>query len=263
MADTAAALRQALTEHPLLAQHIAHIHASSRRKTLGMSIKPGEQGITVHVPAGITPAEVVNLLSRNRERIGALLIKANRCAPDTPVKELVNGSGFLWLGRSKRLRLTAGTPGAVRAVDDFGTVTTLGRWLQLDPASRDRGERPVIDWYIREGAAWVQPEAEHLWRRVTVDRPLPTVRVADIGRKRWGVHDGRTDTIRIAWQVFQLSPRLVRHVLVHELVHATRPPGKPHGPGFWRQFEAATPGAQQEQQELTEAGRHIWMGDIT
>ncbi|MDX2697235.1 YgjP-like metallopeptidase domain-containing protein [Streptomyces ipomoeae] len=261
MTELATEIRQALTSDPRLARHIAHIQTSTRRKTLGMSIKPGEQGITIHVPAHTTPAEVIALLNRSRDRIGALLVKADRYAPDTPVRELVNGAGFLWLGSSKRLRLTAGTP-AVRAVDDSGTPSTVGRWLQLDPAVRHRGAQPIVDWYIREGTAWAQPEAGQQWQRMGARQPMPVVQVADIGRTRWGVHDGRTDTVRIAWQVFQLSPRLVRHVLAHELVHATRPAGKPHGPEFWRRFEAAVPGARQEQRELTEAGRSIWMGDI-
>lgn len=258
---TAADIRAAVDADTRLARHIAHIQISTRRRTLGMSIKPGEPGITVHVPATATPAEIVTLLNRNRDRIGALLVKADRHAPDHPVRELVNGSGFLWLGTSSRLRLVDQPTETVRHVDDHGNTAGRPRWLQLDRRAVPQGARPIIAWYVREGTAWLNTETPQWWARMAPHQPAPTVRADDIGRRRWGVYDGARHEIRIAWQTMQFTPRLVRHVLVHELVHATHPPGKPHGPDFWRRFEAATPGARQVQQELNDTGRQIWMGD--
>jgi predicted metal-dependent hydrolase len=259
---TAAAVHEAINTDVRLARHVAHIKISSRRRTLGMSMKPGDDGITIHVPADATPAEVVTLLGRNRDRIGALLTKSHQHAPDRVVRELVNGSGFLWLGYSSRLRLVNHPSQTVRHVNDDGSTAGGARWLELDRNAVQQGARPLIDWYTREGTAWLAGEVPQWWARMAPHRPIPRVRADSIGRRRWGVYDGALHEIRIAWQTLQLQPRLVRHILVHELVHATRPAGKPHGPEFWRRFEAATPGARQDQRDLAEAGRHIWMGDI-
>lgn len=261
MTVTAAEIRAALHADTRLTQHIAHIHISARRRTLGMSIKPGDPGITVHVPATANPTEIAALLGRNRERIGALLVKAERHTPDHFVRALVNGSGFLWLGTSSRLRLVDQPAETVRHVDDYGNTAGRPRWLELDRDAVPQGARPIISWYTREGTAWLNAETPRWWAQMAPHRPIPVVRADDIGRRRWGVYDGARHEIRIAWQAMQFTPRLVRHVLVHELVHATRPPGKPHGPGFWRRFEAATPGARQDKQDLNEAGLRIWMGD--
>ncbi|MFI9040934.1 YgjP-like metallopeptidase domain-containing protein [Streptomyces sp. NPDC053726] len=259
---TAAEMTEAIATDGQFTRHVAEVRVSVRRKTLGMTIHPGDEGITLHVPADMQPDEVIRLLSRNRDRLGALLLKARAYAPNDPVKELVGGTGFLWLGRSKRLRLVDEAPEAVRAVDDNGTSTPLGRWLELDRAHLRYGAKPLIDWYIQGGTAWLQREAPYLWTAMAGRRPMPAVRAADIGRKRWGVHDGTTHTIRLAWQTFQLPAPLARHVLTHELTHALVTQGKPHGPEFWRAFERTHPGAQEEARHLHDEGRHVWMGDI-
>lgn len=262
MPHLAEAVHTALTADGRYAQYIHQVKVSTRRKTLGMSIAPGDPGLTVHVPADATPDEVVKLLAKNSHRLGGMLVKARQYVPDHPVKELVNGAGFLWLGRSKRLRIVDGAAEPVRAVDDQGAVTLIGRWLEIDRTVLRQGAKPITDWYIREGTAWLQQEVAQHWTRMTADQSVPTVHVDDIGRKRWGVYDGHTHHVRIAWQTFQLSVPLVRHVLVHELTHAVVPYGKPHGPEFWRAFERARTGARQEAGHLHEAGRHVWMGDI-
>lgn len=255
--DPATAIREALTADDRLARHVAHIKISARRKTLGMSMKPGDPGITLHVPDDARPAEVVNLLSRSRDRIGALLVKAREHAPDHPVKHYIGGESYAWLGRTYRLRLVDGAPEPVQLVH------TGQWWMQLTRDAARQGAQPFTDWYSQEGTRWLHPEAARWWPLMTSGRPAPTVRAADIGRARWGYYDRAMHEVRIAWQTLQLPPRLIRHVLVHELVHATRPAGKPHGPEFWRAFTRTMPGARQDQRDLTEAGRSIWMGDVS
>jgi len=260
-ADRAAAIREAIAADNQLAKHIAHVQVSARRKTIGLAMSPGDNGITLQVPADATPDEVLRLLSKNRDRIGAMLNKAKKCVPDHPVKEFVNGEGFLWLGRSARLRLVDNPDTTLRHASGYGT----GYWFELDRTAVPNAAKTLIDWYSREGTGWIQAEATQLWSRMAPHRPMPTVRAGNIGRTRWGKHVQRPgqdqDEVTIAWQTFQLTPNLIRHVLTHELTHATHPGGTSHGPDFWRTFERAETGARQTARRLDEHGRHIWMGD--
>ncbi|MFE4309154.1 YgjP-like metallopeptidase domain-containing protein [Streptomyces sp. NPDC056891] len=257
MYDTKTLVHTAIADEPTLAQYVHEVKVSERRRTLGMTVKPGDPGITVHVPTGIPAQQVVALLTKNRERIAAMLLRSRRYVPDHPVRKLVGGEGFLWLGRSARLRI----------VDNAEVpVARQGHsWMLLSRDARSQGGKPLIDWYIREGQAWINQfdEAQYWWRRLGTDRPLPAIHVTNIGRTRWGAYDGATNTVRLAWQTFQLPPQLVRHVLVHEFIHATGVTGPPHGPTFWRAFERARIGVQQEVQQLNELGCRLWMGDTT
>jgi predicted metal-dependent hydrolase len=271
MTTTVEAVRTAVDANPHLGPRVTTIKVSSRRKTLGMTARGGDSGITLHVPADCPPDVVVTALAASSHKIGRLLLQAKEHAPEHPVKEFVNGEGFLWLGKNNRLRLVDNPTAAVRHVDDHGKEsehgTWRGRWLELDRAARHRGPKPIIDWYIREGTAWLQQQTAPLWTRMTGNRrPMPAVYADNIGRTRWGAHAGHPDpaddTVRIAWQTFQLPPTLVRHVLTHELVHATRPGGKAHGREFWRAFERAEIGARRTKRDLDEQGRTVWMGDV-
>jgi predicted metal-dependent hydrolase len=260
-AVTADELREAIDAESRLARHVASIKISHRRKTLGMAMSPGDSGITVQVPADSTPGEVVRLLLKNLDRIGAMLNRTKRCVPDHPVKEFVGGEGFLWLGRSARLRLVDNADVPLRHASGYGT----GYWFELDRAHVPNAAKTFINWYGREGTAWIQMEARQIWSRLAPRLPMPTVKVGNIGRTRWGKHVQRPgqdrDEVTLAWQTFQLTPVLIRHVLTHELAHATRPGGTAHGPEFWRIFNRAEIEARENARRLKEAGRHIWMGD--
>jgi predicted metal-dependent hydrolase len=240
-----------------LGRYTFEIRVSARRKTLGMSVPAGSRTIALAIPEDATADEIVRLVKRNRDRLGALLGRANECPPDHPVKELIGGEGFEWLGRSGRLRLVD-NPGPVRRVND-----SHGAWMELPrTVAARRDPKPLIDWYIRAGTEYVTRETTYWWQRMAPRQTPPTVRVANIGRTRWGKYEHDTHTVTLAWQTFQLSRSLVDHVLVRELAHATRPGGKADGPEFWTAFERAIPLASQQKRLLDEAGRHVWMGDV-
>ncbi|MGW7504404.1 YgjP-like metallopeptidase domain-containing protein [Streptomyces albidoflavus] len=261
---TAHELRVALVDDLDVAGYICDVKVSARRRTLGWTMKPGDRGITAHAPAGITPEVFLRAHQENRHRLAKLLDKGLSLAPTGPVaKELVPGEGFLWLGRSARLRIVDNaTQPLVQNTDGHGT------WLELARPAVAHGARPFIKWYCVEGTPWLREKAPHIWSRLAPNSPnkrmrMPRIVVEDIGRARWGVYHMNKHLVRIAWQTLQLPPHLVEHVLTHELTHATWPAGKPHGPEFWQAFTRARTAAREEHSELNEVGRSIWHGDIT
>lgn len=235
------------------------VQISARRKTIGISIDPGGDTVTLRVPDTADPDDVVTVMQENKHRLASLTRRAQQYAPKAPPKELCDGTGFRWLGTSVRLKIVSDAPEPVqRAPYDCG-----GSWVHMTRAAARSGARPLINWYVREGSAWLRRyDPSVLWGRTGSRRPMPTVRAADIGGKRWGVYNAEKHEVRIAWQVFQLTPQLVLHVVMHELTHATLPPGRPHGPAFWNRFEAAWPGARKEADLLAKEGSGVWMGAV-
>ncbi|MGW3445648.1 YgjP-like metallopeptidase domain-containing protein [Streptomyces sp. NPDC001076] len=253
---TEALIKAALEKDARLTKYVHQVKVSTRRKTLGMSIKPGEPGITLHVPVGTSADTVIATLVGNIDRLVGLTSKAREHAPDHPPKELVNGSGFLWLGRSDRLKLVD------HARVPLERAHSGQWWFLLSREAMPLGARPFIDWYVREGTTWLSQEAAPMWSRMAGTRPMPTVRAADIGRRRWGTYHRGKHEVRLAWQTFQLRPTLVRHVLAHEFTHALVNARKPHGSEFWHAFERGHVGAREEARQLDEEGRRVWMGDL-
>ena len=248
----------ALEADDLLTDYTVQVRISTRRKTLGATIEPGGQVVTLAVPATVQPADVVAAVRHLQERIARAARQSRERAPENPVKELVAGEGFEWLGRPARLRILDGT-GPVERVS-----TGSGWWMHAHHDDiAQRGARPLIDWYCREGTAWLEREAPAWWTRLAGRAPLPALRVQDIGRKRWGLYRHTPHLVTLAWQTMQMPPRMATYLLIHELAHATRPAGRPHGPQFWAVVQRALPGYKRDQQDTHEYGRAVWMGDVT
>ncbi|GAA5070551.1 hypothetical protein GCM10023336_55780 [Streptomyces similanensis] len=252
---TAEQITAAVTADGVLDGFTLTVRVSGRRRSLGVTVEPGGDTLTLAVPASAELDAVVSALHKMRARIAGGVNRAREHAPDHPVPALVDGAGFVWLGKSLRLRTLDGRTPAQRA---DGERLHVGR----DLLARD-GAKPLIRWYCEQGTVWARQAAPELWARATPPgTPLPELRVADIGRKRWGKYEPARHRVTLAWQTLQLPPSLVRYVLGHELAHATRPAGAAHGPQFWRMTERIIPLARAEERRLAREGCTVWMGDV-
>lgn len=117
----------------------------------------------------------------------------------------------------------------------------------------------VINLYCDRGVAWVRHRGEQYERRGGIQGLDYEVR--DLGRRRWGVYSPTKHLVSLHWPLFGLPPGLIEYVLVHELAHATRPPGRKHGQGWQHQMDLWMPDWRQRKADLAQAGRRAWMGD--
>ena len=161
-------------------------------------------------------------------------------------KELVDGEGFLYLGRSHRLKIDSAN-GAVRL--------ERGR-LILPRSLTEAGEANLIAWYRRCGEGWLRPRVKPWAERLRVSPE--TIEVADLGHK-WGSATAG-QRVRIHWATFQLSPSLVDYVVAHELSHLREPH---HGPAFWQLVARVMPDYEERKQELARRGAALWFGGVS
>lgn len=192
----------------------------------------------------VDAGELREFLTSKREWIYRKLAEKEALHYEPVTKELVDGEGFLYLGRSHRLRITDAGDDAVR----------LHRGRLLLPRSRvPDGDRAIIDWYTRCGITWLRPHIKDWANRLRVD--VGRLEVADLGHK-WGAATA-TGRIRIHWATMQLRPPLVDYVLAHELAHLRE---AHHGPAFWQLLGRAMPDYQQRRTELAHLGARLWFG---
>lgn len=191
--------------------------------------------------------------------------RSRHLAPEHPIKKLVDGETFPWLGHPARLRLAdLGPPIERRSVQGHGRDTIWELTLRRSTTAVDRGRKALIDWYCRQGLAWLT-DATHgpYWEdRLRIGEPVNYL-VCDLGRRHWGAHRPATNTVAFHWALFQLPEDVVELVLAHQLVHETRPPGDPHGDAFNRRFDEAMPDRHQRTARLIEVGGHAWLGDVS
>ncbi|MBK0868701.1 DUF45 domain-containing protein [Saccharopolyspora sp. HNM0986] len=227
-----------------------------RRRAVGLELKPGEP-VKVLVPPHTTPDRVADFVRTHRGWLARKIPEARQLAPDFAVKEFVNGEGFALLGRSYRLRLTDNGPPAriERRPHALGSDLFLCVRRNRPEAMRTA----VVNLYCDRGVAWARQRGEQYEGRGGIQDLDYEVR--DLGRRRWGAYSPAKHLVSLHWPLFELPRELIEYVLVHELAHATRPPGRKHGNGWQRQMNLWLPDWRRRKADLAQAGRRAWMGD--
>ncbi|MEU6246618.1 SprT family zinc-dependent metalloprotease [Glycomyces sp. NPDC047010] len=197
--------------------------------------------------ADVRPEELRLFVDAKREWIYRKLAEKEALPYDPPVKQIVNGEGFLYLGRNHQLRIIE--------TDRSEVLLDHGR-LTLPRNLRAEAPEAIIAWYRKCGESWLRSHTG-LWAKRLEVEPVGQVEVTDVGH-RWGAATA-AGRVRIHWATMQLRPLLVEYVLVHELAHLREPH---HGPAFWRLLGRAMPDCQDRKSELAQVGQRIWLGQV-
>lgn len=214
------------------------------RSTLEITVER-DASLSLKVPDQATTDQVTAFVTAKRSWIFRKLAEKDALFHPPVVKQLIDGEGFAYLGRSYRLLL----------VDDQDVPAKVERG-RLRVRRADAGGVAVIRrWYQHAGSTWlarrVQPWAARLGAGdVTVD-------VAALGY-RWG-SVGKANKVNIHWATLQLSPALIDYVLVHELAHLEE---INHTARFWQLVGRALPDFERRKDVLAHLGATLWLGDI-
>jgi predicted metal-dependent hydrolase len=158
-----------------------------------------------------------------------------------PRKAYVDGEGFLYLGRSYRLKL----------VDDQEEALKLaGGRFRLRRDLTEQGRMQFIRWYSERGRDWLSAKVtEHAPRLETNPSGL---KVQDLGY-RWG-SCGKADCLYFHWKTILLPRPIAEYIVIHELVHLCHPH---HTPEFWQRLERALPDFERRKQWLAVHGMDV------
>ncbi|MFI7608487.1 SprT-like domain-containing protein [Micromonospora sp. NPDC049366] len=248
-----------------------------RRKSAGAEVLPGGEIVFV-LPPTVTPERFAAGVAGTVGQLARSVQDRSRFSATRPVKELVGGESFPWLGRNHRLRITQpgpqeccrmcreqvirdpAVPVLAERVHAAGLSSRPSYWLSVLPSALNA--EAIIAWYRQQGQAWVDEHAPEWVQRLDPARGLRIV-VRDLGRRRWGVYRTRKHQVELHWALFQLDREFVEHTLVHELAHATRPGGQPHGPQWQAVFSRVKPDWRETARRMAEAGDRVWLGDVT
>lgn len=238
--------QQAIAALPLPDEWEWELVVRPRRRTLGIDVAP-DGGVRFAVPPDADPRVVADAVRSRLPRL-ADEVRRRRERPAEQVKELVDGTGFAYLGRRHRLRI-------VPAGADRRVRLHQGRLELPRPVDRRTGGRSIVDWYTERGSRWLAMRMPSYAGVIGVSPKGLEVR--DLG-SRWGAcaPDG---TITLHWAVLQLPTTLVDLVLVHELCHL-RTPG--HGAAFRGHLRRTLPDADERERRFAEQEPELWRGAV-
>ncbi|WP_413801592.1 M48 family metallopeptidase [Streptomyces iranensis] len=244
-----ASVQQAIASLPVPEEWTWRVDVRPRRRTLGIEVAP-DGAVVFSVPGDAEPEAVAAAVRSRLPRL-AEEVRRRRVGGDEPVKRLISGTEFRYLGRRHRLkRVSADT------LSGSCGVRLRQGWLELAwPVTAAEGGRRIAEWYTACGDRWLAARMPPLAMRLGVK---PRGVVARDTADRWGAcePDGG---IAVHWAAMQLAPALVDLVLAHELTHL-RVSG--HGARFRHQLRLALPDVDDREKRFEDEARHLWRGAV-
>ena len=213
------------------------VQLSARRKTLQITVeRTGE--LILSAPPEVDEAQLLAFVQAKRFWVYTKLAEKDRLQRRVGRKEFVDGEGFLYLGRSHRLKLVE--------EQDATLKLSNGRFaLRRDalPTAREH----FVRWYSERARVWLANRVADYQARMEV--ASAGVKVQDLGY-RWG-SCGKGDWLYFHWKTILLPARIAEYVVVHEIAHLHE---AHHTPAFWLRVERAMPDYAQRKAWLAEHG---------
>jgi predicted metal-dependent hydrolase len=216
------------------------VRRSAVRRTLEITVdRSGD--LILSVPAAVPEAILRDFVQRKRTWVYQQLARQETFSREVPTKEFVDGEGFLYLGRSFRLRLVDESIAPVKLVG--------GRFL-MPKELVGEGREHMVRWYCGNATRWLTGKVGDFAARMEV---APAgVKVQDLGY-RWG-SCGKGDLLYFHWKTVLLPARIAEYVVVHEMAHLHEPH---HTPEFWRRVERALPDYELRKDWLSRNGAAV------
>lgn len=215
------------------------VRESTRRKTLEITVdRDGE--LVIAAPAGTHEQHLRDFVIEKRLWIYHKLAEKAEKRRQLPRKEYINGEGFLYLGRSYRLKRMPSQG------QDSPLKLVAGRF-QLREDAVPKAREHFIRWYTTRATGWLTGKVKEHAQRMGV-KPAG-VTVQDLGY-RWG-SCGKGERLYFHWKTILLPRHIAEYVVVHELVHLHEPHHTPH---YWRRLERAMPDYEQRKNWLARHG---------
>lgn len=217
------------------------LRVSGRRRTMQITVDRGGE-LILSAPAGVGEDRLRAFVRDKRFWIFKKLAEKATLQRAVPRKQFVDGEGFLYLGRSYRLKLVEQQAQPLKLLG--------GRFrLRRRDAAGD-GRAQFIRWYSERGRDWLAGKVAEHAARMEVE---PTsVTVQDLGY-RWG-SCGKGGRLYFHWKAILLPRPMAEYVVIHELAHLHAPH---HTHEFWRRVERVLPDYERRKQWLAEHGMDV------
>jgi predicted metal-dependent hydrolase len=212
---------------------------SARRRTLEITVDRGGE-LILSAPLDVGESRLRDFVRRKRLWVYRQLARKEALTRPLPRKVFTDGEGFLYLGRSYRLRLVPDEE------TDASVALKLGRLVMPHGLARD-GRSHMLRWYVERAQPWLRRRVRDYAARMEVDPA--GVRVRDLGY-RWG-SCGKGGWLYFHWKTILLPARVAEYVVVHEMAHLHEPH---HTPDFWRRVQRAMPDYETRRVWLAEHG---------
>jgi len=207
----------------------------SRRKTASIYIERDGQ-VSILVPDKLTDRQVEALVESKRKWIYKSLAEWQDLNARRVHRDYVNGEGFLYLGRSYRLKLVPDLSEPLMLKDGYFCLRT------------NNGSLPDADaafkaFYRAKGIVRIPPRVAYFQAKMDVEPKA--VKMLDL-KHRWA-SCSPGGNLNFHWKCMMAPLTILDYIVVHELAHLIYPN---HTKAFWNEVDKVMPDFQERKEWL-------------
>ena len=211
----------------------------SRRKTASIYIERDGK-VSVLVPEKLTARQVDDILESKRKWIYQSLAEWQDLNANRIQRDYVNGEGFLYLGRTYRLKLVSDLPEPLMLKDGYFCLrATKGTAPDADAAFRE--------FYRVKGATRIPPRVAYFQAKMGVKSK--SIKIMEL-KHRWASCT-TNGNLNFHWKCMMAPLTIIDYIVVHELAHLIH---ANHSTAFWNEVDKVMPDFQDRKNWLRDHG---------
>ena len=211
----------------------------SRRKTASIYIERDGK-VSVLVPEKLTSRQVEDVLESKRKWIYQSLAEWQDLNANRIQRDYVNGEGFLYLGRTYRLKLVSDLPEPLMLKDGYFCLrATKGSAPDADAAFRE--------FYRVKGATRIPPRVAYFQAKMGVKSK--SIKIMEL-KHRWASCTA-SGNLNFHWKCMMAPLTVIDYIVVHELAHLIH---SNHSAAFWNEVDKVMPDFQERKAWLRDNG---------
>ena len=186
----------------------------SNRKSMAISIER-DGGIMVKVPHQAKLNNIEKFIAEKRIWIYQKLARKKALNRERPKREFVNGQGFLYLGRSYRLKFVDDSEIKSGSSSKIAPLRLWHGHFELAESEKADARNHFISWYRKQIKKQLKERIPRYDKRIGVT--VKDIRISNLGH-RWA-SCGHNGSINFNWRSVMAPIWVFDYILVHEMVH--------------------------------------------
>jgi hypothetical protein len=221
----------------------------SNRKSMGISIER-DGAVMVKVPHQAELNDIEKFISEKKIWIHQKLAQKKALNIERPQREFVNGQGFLYLGKSYRLKFFDNAGIKSGKLPKAEPLRLWRGYFELAESERAGARNHFIFWYRKQIKGQLKERVPRYDKRIGVT--VKDIRILDLGH-RWA-SCGRNGIINFNWRTIMAPIWVFDYILVHEMVHLVE---RVHSDRFWHLVARVMPDYEEHALWLNENGADL------
>ena len=218
---------------------IEYTLVKNRRKTASIYIERDGK-ISVLVPEKLTNRQIEDLLENKRKWIYRNLAEWQDLNARRVQRVYVNGEGFLYLGRSYRLKLVSDLDEPLMLKDGYFC-------LRANNGSIPNADSAFKTFFREKGLVRIPPRVAYFKAKMDVEPR--SIKVIEL-KHRWASCSSGGN-LHFHWKCMMAPLTIIDYIVVHELAHLIYPN---HTAAFWNQVDKVMPDYQERKDWLRDNG---------